>query len=251
VYVTLAQPSGESVTPIPLTEVKLAISSGGATTQATAFQNTWSQFAGPANVTGWDGRPLYYYHQNVGFSGCAMGSTSLLTQANGSGQCGAWQQLFLDSLAVNGIVGLQTAITGPNGTAFLVKDWNYGTQSSPTTPPYYWRETFALENGACCGMVPLSLVSGDLTSLSTKYGQNTAPPSEKLFGSHYIVKAPAGLSVGGPYFDPSYGVTYQNKCDFETKAVAGYAVLAAQPTPPTAIMAVRIPTGGCEADFSN
>ena len=41
--------------------------------------------------------------------------------------------------------------------------------------------------------------------------------------SHFIVKAPSGLSVGGPYFDPSYGVTYLNACSFESEAIAGYA----------------------------
>jgi hypothetical protein len=252
VYVTLAQPSGLSESVMPLTAVKLAIGNGGATTQTDAFNETWAQFAGPANVTAWDNqRKLYYYQQGVGFFSCALNSVGLLTQPNGSGQCGAWQHLFLDSLAVNGIIGSQTSITTVDGSLFLVKDWNYGAPSSPSTPPYYWRETFPLENGNCCGMVPVSLVSGDLTSLSTLYGQNTAPPSEKLFARHFIVEAPAGLSVGGPYFDPSYGVTYQNNCDFENKAVAGYAVLAGQPNPPTQVIAVRQPTGSCNISFSN
>jgi DNA-binding beta-propeller fold protein YncE len=254
VFVTLAQPSGLSEPVMPMTAVKLAIGSGGATTQTAAFNNTWAQFAGPANVTTWDNhRKLYYYQQGVGFyPACAATSVDLLTQPNGSGECGAWRQLLLDALAVNGIQGLKTSITAADGTAFLVKDWTYGTGSSPNTPPYYWRETFATTSaGGCCEMVPLSLVSGDLTSLSTLNGQNSAPPSEKLFGSHYIVKAPAGLNVGGPYFDPSYGVTYQNNCDFETKAVAFYGVLAAQPTPPTVIMAVRLPNGSCNINFSN
>ncbi len=28
--------------------------------------------------------------------------------------------------------------------------------------------------------------------------------------------------AGGPYFDPSYGVTYSGNCDFESKAVSAY-----------------------------
>jgi hypothetical protein len=68
-----------------------------------------------------------------------------------------------------------------------------------------------------------TLFQHDLTSLSTLVGQNTAPPSEKPFGRHFIVKAPSSISVGGPYRDPSYGVIYSSACDFEAKAVAGYA----------------------------
>lgn len=174
----------------------------------------------------------------------------LLTQQNGSKECDEWQNLLLDSLAVNGIIASRTSIVTKDGTSFLVKDWTYGTPSSPDTPPYEWRETFPHENGQCCGMVPLTLVSGDLTSSSTLYGQNTAPPSEKLFGSHFIVKAPSGLNVGGPYFDPSYGVQYTDACNFEANAVAGY-VIDAIPGPFTDVMAVRQPNGSCNISFSN
>lgn len=60
-------------------------------------------------------------------------------------------------------------------------------------------------------------VYGDLTSLSGIPGQNTATPSEKVFGSHFIVQQ------GAAFYDPSYGVTYSGPTDFQTKAVAGYA----------------------------
>jgi hypothetical protein len=52
-----------------------------------------------------------------------------------------------------------------------------------------------------------------------------SPPSEKMFGSHYIVKVDSSLvSFGqGSYFDPSYGVTYSDANDLEAKAIDGYA----------------------------
>lgn len=244
VYVTLAQPAGVSVTPIPLTEVKLAIGSGGATTQTTAFQNTWSQFSGPANVTGWDGRTLYYYKQGLGFSECPYDSKGILTSSSGSGQCGSWAYLLQDSLAINGISSSFVTVTPTAAPWMLVKDWTFSnTPSYPGNAPWIYNLTLVLENGGCCGMVPLpqGSVFGDLTSSSTIPGQNTAPPSEKAFNLHFIVKAPPGLSVGGPYFDPSYGVTYSSACDFESKAIAGYA----QQISGTTNFYLEQPTGGC------
>jgi hypothetical protein len=92
-------------------------------------------------------------------------------------------------------------------------------------------------------MVPLppNGIFGDLTSDTGAAGQNSATPAEKFFGSHYIVKAPSGLSVGGPYFDPSYGVTYSGDCAFESQAVAGYGT----PIPDTNNYYVEKPFGGC------
>ena len=67
----------------------------------------------------------------------------------------------------------------------------------------------------------------DLTSAKTLPGQNTQPPSERVFSAHFIVK-PIGIS-GPVYVDPPYGVTYSNSSDFEGKAVFGYFD-AAHPT---------------------
>jgi len=67
----------------------------------------------------------------------------------------------------------------------------------------------------------------DLTSAKTLPGQNTQPPSERVFSAHFIVKP---IGIGGPvYVDPPYGVTYSNSSDFEGKAVFGYFD-AAHPT---------------------
>jgi len=66
-------------------------------------------------------------------------------------------------------------------------------------------------------------VYGDLKSKSTLAGQNTAPPSEKVFDAHFIVKLDPAVAAASPYYDPSYGVNYLNAADFEAKAVKGYA----------------------------
>jgi hypothetical protein len=65
-----------------------------------------------------------------------------------------------------------------------------------------------------------------LTSLSTLPGQNSSPPSEKVFAAHFIVKVTL-TGITPSYYDPSYGVTYVDASDFENKAVDGYLKRAA------------------------
>jgi len=248
VYVTLAAPSGLSESAMPLTAVMLAIGSGGATTQTTAFQSTWQQFAGPANVSGWDGRPLSYYEQGVGFQGCANNSFLLLTSSTGSGQCGSWAHLFMDALAVNGISSSWTTVKPSVADAMLVNSWTFSklpmyTKNAP------WEYNFVpVIEPVGFGMVPLppDSVFGDLTSETGISGQNSPTPSEKFFGVHFIVKAPSSLGVGGPYFDPSYGVTYANPFDFESKAIGGYAdQIAGQNA-----FYVETPSGACNVTIT-
>jgi hypothetical protein len=245
VYVTLSSPSGLSESVMPLTAVKLAIGSGGATTQTAAFQNTWEQFAGPANVDGWDGRPLYYYEQGVGFNGCAINTVDLLTRPTGSGQCGSWAHLLMDALAVNGIQSSFVTVTPMAGTWMLINNWTFNKGSYPTNPQYKWNLTLGIENGACCGMVPLPAgsVFGDLTSDPGLPGQNSPTPSEKAFNLHFIVKVGKISGIGGPYFDPSYGATYTGNCDFERQAVAGYG--NRNLSKPSNFLYVRKPFNGC------
>jgi hypothetical protein len=205
----------------------------------------------PPNVNGWDGRPLYYYEQGVGFEGCAADSVLLLTSPTGSGQCGSWAHLLMDALAVNGIPSRFVTVTPIPGPWVLVNNW--GFSSSPTysgNAPWIYQLILGLENGACCGMVPLPAgsVFGDLTSLSGLPGQNSPTPSEKAFNFHFIVKAPANLSVGGPYFDPSYGATYSDECDFERQAVAGYSEHITGE--PDNYLYVRKPFSGCSVTLT-
>ena len=243
VYVTLASPSGLSESVMPLTAVKLAIGSGGATTQTAAWQNTWQKFAGPGNVTGWDGRVLYYYEQGVPFSGCATNSVGLLTQSNGSGQCGSWARLLMDALAVNGISSSWTTVTPNAANEMLVKTWAF---SAPPTYPTMrpgntgLRPTLRAEamEWYRCRQTPSSAISPAPPGFQVKIARH---PPQKFFGRHFIVKAPSGLGVGGPYFDPSYGVTYSNACSFESTAIAGYANLIGG----TNNFYVEKPSGAC------
>jgi hypothetical protein len=222
VYVTLAMPTQPSVYQ---TTLHLAVSKDGASDKTAAATNSWSLIAGPANITSWDGRKLYYYRDGVGFSACALDELSLLTAANGSGQCGSFARLLIAVFATNGIASEFVSIGTVDGLGFLVKKWNRTGQTFPAAPEYKWSLQF---NAVGDPMVPPQPggVFGDLTNTPDLKGQNSAPPSEKLFGSHYIVKmidAPPIL-----YYDASYGVTYTGATPaaaadyFETNAVEGY-----------------------------
>ena len=261
VFATLATPSGVSVSPIPLTAVMLAIGGGGATSPAAALQNTWQQFAGPANVDGWvphgtqpSSRPLYYYRPNYGFNGtCAYNSVGLLTSPIDSGQCRSFAVLLQDALAVNGITGTSIIQVFPTDqSVMLVNSWTFGSQSHLYNPPYNWNLALPIESGGYPGMVPIpsGSVFGGLTSLSTLPGQNTAPPAEKVFTQHFILLAPSSLGLDEPYLDPSYGVTYAGACDFQSTSVAGYAHQEAS-TGSTVNFEVRQPTAtNCNITFT-
>jgi hypothetical protein len=69
---------------------------------------------------------------------------------------------------------------------------------------------------------------GDLVNKPGLAGQGTSTPSEKVFGSHYVIhvldSALLAAVSGGPYFDPSYGQIYTGPLNFESSAVDGYAL---------------------------
>jgi hypothetical protein len=255
VYVTMATPSSsymsnvvtQPILPLPLTVLGLAVGAGGATTPAAAFQNTWNSFSqggGPANLGNWQTpqQKFYYYAQGTTGFACATNPLQLLTSTNGDGQCGSFALLLMWALAANGISSSWVQVSSADQqTYMLIKNWNAASQSNPSRP-YLWN--LALNPST---IVPLPVkgydmqpppnassptVYGDLVSQTTLPGQNTMPPSEKLFLYHFIVKlanaayAPAGQP--GPYFDPSYGVWYAGNADFESKAVWGYVL---QPNP--------------------
>ena len=259
VYVTLAPPALPIGLFVMLTPLHLAVSNDGAATPAQAFQKTWAQFAGPANVKTWwrladDGiveQPLYYYRNAPdypiqGFKACALNAAALFSPPYYSGQCGSFAQLFLWALAINGIQvqmpadpygpyfpnGLAkawfTAVGTTDNSLFLVRDWTFSDPGTYVGDPTsnYW---YSMTTNADDWMVPppFGNVYGDLASLNAIPGQNTNPPSEKMFRSHYIVKADSTLitpGLGGPYFDPSYGVTYTDSAYFERSALDGYVV---------------------------
>lgn len=261
VYVTLATPTATTArgaNEVFLSTLNFAASKDGATTPKDAFANSWSLISGPANIKTWDGRLLYYYKDGVGFSGCALDETDLLTTTNGSGQCGSFAYLLIGIAAANGIAADFVSIGTADGASFLVKDWTFTSTSyskgtateTPGYPDYQWKLVF---NAAGDPMVPKQPGDqyGDLKNLTTLKGQNSAPPSEKDFGSHYIVK----VTVNPPmlYYDPSYGVTYAGadktaaSASFEANAVEGfYFRLAGDPAGQRRL---RKPGGGVNITF--
>ncbi|HWY21205.1 MAG TPA: hypothetical protein VNX26_08295 [Candidatus Acidoferrum sp.] len=230
-----------SATVVYHTTLNLALTSSESTDQPSAFWNTWNQFttgAGPANIQTWQGRKLYYYRNDpngvpgvtiIGFEACALDESTLLLNegftggsvsgaGHNSGQCGSFAELLMASLAVNGIKSSFARILPINPTMnFLVKNWT-PPQSNLNGP---WKLCF---NPAAVSDIMVPAQTGgvycDLTSLPTLVGQNTQPPSEKIFSAHFIVKP----SVSGvpTYVDPSYGVTYSSASNFESSAVFGY-----------------------------
>ncbi|MGA2605008.1 MAG: hypothetical protein ABSG14_12340 [Verrucomicrobiia bacterium] len=240
VYITLTNPV--TMTPnLYRTVLHLACSNPGATTSNVAVANTWALFAGPANVTTWNGQTLYYYEPGHGFAGTCLDTAQLLTNASHNGQCGAWAHLFIDSVAVNGAAANWVNIAPVSATdfAFLITNWSFRAASFSNTPPYTWKLQFATPN---MDMVPIPSgnVYGDLTSLTGTSGQNSTTPAEKVFNLHFIV------CCNGTYYDPSYGVTYEDAADFESKAVTGYGELLPGDNPPgytNLILRVRQPSG--------
>ena len=112
----------------------------------------------------------------------------------------------------------------------LVKEWTAQSAGTTLDQNYPYRLTLILGDGGPdrIGMVPAppTQIFGELKSEAGAPGQNTAPPSEKAFGSHYIVKIDSTLvpfGQPGPYFDPSYGLFYTSEFDFEIKSIWGYA----------------------------
>ncbi len=216
-------------TKVFLTTLVLAVADGGANSELQAFNNSWAKFSvgnkGPANVTNWNGAVLAYYPAGVGFGSCAFDERRLLR--TGQGQCGSFAHLLINVLAVNGLGSDFTTVDAKDGLDFLVKDWTFGAPSFPLAPAFKWQIAFntkAIDDGDL--MVPPQPggVYGDLTSLNTLAGQNSAPPSEKVFIRHFIVKFTTGIDCTKDpcYFDPSYGVNYMDANDFENKAVDGY-----------------------------
>ena len=231
VYVCLANP-----TPTYHTVVNFACSSGYATDINTAFANTWALFTnggtGPKNITTWNGKTLYYYKNGFGWAHSQTSAAGLLYSANstdpwaGHGQCGSFADLLVQSAAVNGVPAVRATARTINRDEFIVNDWLFGIASygfpgfSGINGFYPWNLTLVQEPNNLVGMVPAppNRVYGDMTKQPTLYGQNSAPtpPSEEYFILHCVVL------YNNLYYDPSYGVTYTDANDLETKAVAGY-----------------------------
>jgi hypothetical protein len=242
-YVTLATPTDY----VYLTTLHLAVSNDGATTQADAIAKSWSFFGSgtaPNDVKTWDGRPLIYYPPGVSFLGCAINAEKLLTTPDGGGRCGSFAQLMQNVLAVNGIASTIATVVATEDTGFLVKNWTFST--TPTyagDPQYRWNFQANPTPGNFNDMVPVPPggVYADMTSEVGVPGQNAATPSQKAHVNHAIVRA------AGVYYDPSYGLTYASRSDFETKAIDGY--IKRIPSDPPGAWRVRKSNGLNKIEF--
>ena len=110
----------------------------------------------------------------------------------------------------------------------VVKDWTPQSAGTSGDSAFPYNIVRTLEpGGRFRGMVPAptNQIFGDLKSEVMLAGQGSAPPSEKLFTAHFIVKindaSVAPFTQPGPYFDPSYGAFYTSVADFEEQSNLG------------------------------
>jgi hypothetical protein len=235
-YVTLAKPLPGMT--IYLSTLRLAVERGGATDAATALQNTWSFFAGPANVATWEGRPLHYYATGSQLSaGAYMGTNVARLLAEGNGECLSFVRLLASSLAHNGISAEWISINAKTANDWMmVNEWAEAPPVSPGGPPaglpllsgaYRYILLFNEDRLPSNHLDPPQPgdIYGHLRSLPDLPGQNTRPPMEKIFLYHSQLRPvlPAGSSImlQGSY-DPSYGQTFVGEIDFEARAIWGY-----------------------------
>ncbi|RKZ44148.1 MAG: hypothetical protein DRR00_28650, partial [Candidatus Parabeggiatoa sp. nov. 3] len=247
IYVTLNKPDRGEFHTLYLTSLHLATSNPGAKNKKQAVEKTWTLFK-QKNLTTWNpNRRLYYYKQGYGFNKSLTQLEPFLKSTHGSGQCGVFADLFRAALAVNGVhsklvdVEPKTVLFRPSfEERMLIKGWSFEqTPSFLKDETHKWKLILNWEGNDNVGQPLFGLVPprtnhiyGDLTShQSYLEGQNTRPPSEKVFGQHIIVKVTdqeaiaKGLSTF--YYDPSYGQAYHGEGrdaerDFESQAVVGY-----------------------------
>ena len=200
----------------------------GGSSEASIISGTWSSFGGtsPTNVCAWDNSPntpeeqrgytrkLYYYKP---WDTTAATTAGLLSGENGD--CTAWATMFVDALAVNHLT-----YTSPiklfqpsSGAGLIVKTWTFsgaGTSGDPVFPYKLLWGTPQIVNGDS-----YNLLQGSEVDYTTGVaGQNQSKPAS-LFNYHKVVK------IGTTYYDPSYGVTYNDGvAQFESANVSGSLV---------------------------
>lgn len=215
------------------TTVHLACSKEGATDDDQALKNTWSLFE-TLQVKGWDdtqhqwNRNLYYYKADTTFDQNVHDTArDLFNSPLSTGQCECWMNLLLDACQLNGMSGNRTYayVKDEQNTWFLVKNWTFNATSNPN--PNLWNFlTYNPQERADLIPAPPGKVYGDLVNSSPAgqpelFGQNSYPPSQKVFFFHAFAR----FSTGGTtkYYDPSYGVIYDDEADFQDKAISGFA----------------------------
>jgi hypothetical protein len=189
-----------------------------------AFLNTWNWFKSlkTSDSPRFPFFKLHYYRPGSTFTDNPTDQKTL--RDSGTGNCFAWVQ-FLENVARlsnSEFMRIRVEpITGYN--AFLVNNWIDRRNQLLTNK---WRLVFQGDNPDMVANNPnSSLTFGGVTNDTTGVpGQNSFVdsshdcPSQKVFGRHYLLL----LFYDGLYYDPSYGVTYEDEEEF--KSVALYAL---------------------------
>ncbi len=106
----------------------------------------------------------------------------------------------------------------------LINNWEplIDKHADSPTDEYKWK--FRFSQGASMFPPLMFNIYGNLANGIGIAGQNTVTPLEKAFLDHFIVKISDTQTATAylPYYDPSYGITYQDEEEFEKKAVFGY-----------------------------
>jgi len=230
IYVTLDEPS-KNLDKLYLSLLHWATSVPGANSKEQAIKNTWSHFANPTgtdDLKTWDKkRTLRYY--GTGIDDCSNNITAFLEAPDkSSGGCGVFANLFIETLWVNGIASKCVNVFPPpdNREGMLINNWEPLVDENENFPPeedfpeYIWKFDFTGE--ASMYPPPSDNIYEDLESVDGIAGQNSQTPVEKAFLNHFMVKISDTQTANLPYYDPSYGLTYQNKEEFDEDVVFGY-----------------------------
>ncbi len=248
VYGALTGPIGQDKPKLFRSVVHLACSVDGAANKEAALTNTWSQLSqtnpdgsvSPKNFKGWDDstsaweRKLYYYKKDSTWAICNGGNSAQLLQS-ADGRCFAWCWLMYDAIVLNGynntsVKGIEVVLNAASGggTAFLVKDFEVLIGGEWKLDQPWETATKEFRFGAYVApgfpdMVPEPPggVYGQFKNLAKLKGQNSAPPSQKVFANHFMVQCVDGSGMTVNY-DPSYGAKYPNAADFQEKSLIGF-----------------------------
>jgi len=226
IYVTFGQPS-KKVDKLYLSLLHWAVSADEAKHQKTVVEKTWSHFANPTGVDDlktWDNRVLSYYGD--GINKCYVYVDEFLKSPDGSSAgCGTFANLFIETLWVNGIASNCIKVSSFSGyEGILINNWEPMIDKHPSPPNKKHKWKFRFSKGASM-YPPLPFnVYGNLGNSIGIAGQNVETPVEKAFDKHFIVKILDTyiMMPNLPYYDPSYGLTYQNEEEFDKKVVFGY-----------------------------
>jgi hypothetical protein len=191
-YLTFADPALKPGVNLYHTLVHLGSKNAdGKANESDVISAIWSDFT-DREVRRVDHTQLRYW---AGGRATAVNTRELLAHANG--QCGSWAYFLRDIMLAQGITDVKrvhvfnidepvnaagrpmTPDGLPAETRILVKNWRFGTPTSPATKPYIYRST-------------------DVTELRGVPGQGNDDPL-KEFRNHFIVR------LKGQYYDPSYG----------------------------------------------